>query len=48
MSVFNEFFYPRKTFLYDVPLICNNNTVAQGEISVFHRSIYLNYVSKLI
>ena len=48
MSVFNEFFYPRKTFLYDVPLICNNNTVAQGEISVFHRSINSNYVSKLI
>ena len=46
MSVFTEFFFPHKTFAHEIPLQCNNETIVQGEINVFHRSA--NYVSELI
>ena len=46
MSTFTEFFFPYKTFAHGIPLQCNNETIVQGEINLFHRSA--NYVSGLI
>ena len=37
MFVFTEYFFPRKTFIHEIPFRCNNNAVIQGEIHIFDR-----------
>lgn len=36
MSIFNEYFFPTKTFKHRIPLRCTNNTEIEGKLIAFH------------